>query len=104
MIHSLSRIIRNALAVMTAILFVALFRYILNQVVKSECQRPHGVGGHKEVISNGTNSISTNTCLHTFRSSSHMLLSETRPDANMLAFDQFLHTSQMRHNYGEDKR
>jgi hypothetical protein len=52
---------------MTAILFVALFRYILNQIVKSECQRPQGVGGHEEVISNGTNSIPTNTCLHTFR-------------------------------------
>jgi hypothetical protein len=41
-ILSLSRITRNALAVMTAILFVALLRYILNQIVKSECQRPHG--------------------------------------------------------------
>ena len=33
-IHSLSRITRNALAVMTAILFVALLRYVLNQIVK----------------------------------------------------------------------
>jgi hypothetical protein len=49
-IHSLSRITRNALAVMTTILFVALLRYILNQIVKSECQRPHGVSGHEEVI------------------------------------------------------
>ena len=67
-IHSLSRITRNALAVVTTILFVALLRYILNQIVKSECQRPHGVSGHEEVISNATNSIPTNTCLHTFRS------------------------------------
>jgi hypothetical protein len=67
-IHSLSRITRNALAVMTAILFVALLRYILNQIVKSECLRPHAVSGHEEVISNATNSIPTNTCLHTFRS------------------------------------
>jgi hypothetical protein len=47
---------------MTTILFVALLRYILNQIVKSECQRPHGVSGHEEVISNATNSIPTNTC------------------------------------------
>jgi hypothetical protein len=67
-IHSLSRITRNALAVMTAIFFVALLRYVLNQIVKSECQRPHGVSGHEEVISNATNSIPTDTCLHTFRS------------------------------------
>jgi hypothetical protein len=53
-LHSLSRITRNALAVMTMILFVALLRYILNQIVKSECQRPHVVGGHEEVLSNAT--------------------------------------------------
>jgi hypothetical protein len=62
-IHSLSRITRNTLAVMTAILFVALLRYILNQMVKSECLRPHGVSGHEAVVSNATNSTPTNTCL-----------------------------------------